>query len=308
MEEIEEIDFKPESEIKRTVVDNFGVLFPGLELIASEFTIGNKHLDALAFDDEKKTFVIIEYKTKDNHDIKDQVSIYYDNLLQSKAECINALNEKRHESARPGDFVKMKDISWDKPYLILVRPEFSKSQIQVSNSMDQRVTKLYEIRKYPNHLTISQVNVAGKEQPTKRSKRTKKSRSVARPVHSEADWLAGKCGGPKLPQQIRDLYYTLKESLLAEFHLEHVQKQRYATFDLNGDRVCRVDLRKNELQITYSTDKTDLLPLNDFVKAHSTSGIKYGIGHHRSYLSTKSDVSRALEYVDLVCKDKSGSS
>ena len=302
IEEIREIGFKLESEIKRTVVDNFEEFFPNLELIESEFKIGDKRIDGLAFDDRVKAFVILEYKNVDNRDISDQVSIYYDKLQQNKHMCVNALSEKRNK------VVNRKEISWEKTYLILVRPEFYKDQIQVSNSTDQRITKLYEIRKYPNHLTISQVNVAGKERTSIRHKLGKKTRHVATsPEYSEDDWLAGKYGKTKPTPQMHALYLTLKKTLLGKFQLEHIQTKQYAKFNLKGTShmVCRVIFRKHKLQITYSTTKRDLLPINDFIKDSSPSMTEYNIGSYRSDITTESDILRATEYVGLVYRDAS---
>lgn len=154
LEEIQEIDFKLEGEIKRMVVDNFGLLFPGLELIASEFTIGNKRPDALAFDKRNKAFVILEYKKAKNSGVIDQAIVYHNRLNQNQNDCVMALMETRGD----GKLVRPKAIDWQKTRLILVGSSFTKRQIEASDSEDR--LELYEIHKYPNHLTVSRVGVA----------------------------------------------------------------------------------------------------------------------------------------------------
>ena len=294
MKEIEHVGFKREYEIKRTVVENFGTFFPWLDLIKSEFKIGNVTLDALAFDDEEKAFVIMEYKNVDNRDISDQVSIYYDRLEQNKERCRNALSEKRNK------VVKEKDVR-GKTYLIFVRPKFRKKQIEVSNSAGQRVTELYEIRRYPSHLTISKVNVAGKDRASVSLRRRKVSPAMP-DSPSEDAWIAGDYGGPKITPETRSLYNYLKRLLSVNFGLQHVQRKKWASFRTkDGAEVCSVTLNKRRLKIVYATTER-LWPLNDFVA--DISNVKHhGKGNHCSYIGTESDVRKAMKYVEIVYKE-----
>lgn len=296
LKELEHVGFKREYEIKRTVVENFGTFFPWLDLIKSEFPIGNVTLDALAFDDKEKAFVIMEYKNADNRDISDQVSIYYDRLQQNKERCRNALSEKRNK------VVKERSVRWEKTYLIFVRPKFSKKQIEASNSVGQRVTELCEIRRYPNHLTISKVNVAGKERAPVSSRRRTKPRPVVSDSLSEDAWIAGDYRGTKITPQTRSLYNDLKRLLHVNFGLEHVQRRKWASFRLNDStQVCSVILRKHRLLIVYATTKR-IWPPNDFVL--DISNVRhYGKGNYCSYIETESDVQRAMKYVGIVYKD-----
>lgn len=123
--------------------------------------------------------------------------------------------------------------------------------------------------------------------------------------YSEADWLDGKYGGPKLTPQVRDLYSALKGDLLDKFHLDHIQKNKYASFRLkNGTKVCDVICRQQKLQIVYAASK-GLFSLNDFLEDVSNKN-KWGTGNYRSNITTESDVSRAVEYVGRVYQAVSG--
>ena len=106
----------------------------------------------------------------------------------------------------------------------------------------------------------------------------------------------------------RGLYVDLKKALLENFQLEPVQKKLWASFRLKqGTGVCDVIRQQNNLLLVYTTfHKRGILPLDDFIKDISGQG-HHGKGDYCSYIGTKSDVSRAVEYVGHVYRDVSGS-
>ena len=61
LKEISEKNFDLEKDIQDIVESNVEKLFD-LKLVKSEFIINNYRLDSLCFDEDKKSFVIIEYK------------------------------------------------------------------------------------------------------------------------------------------------------------------------------------------------------------------------------------------------------
>ena len=63
--------FKLEKDIQIIFEQNLE-LITDLKLIKSEFTIKNNRIDTLAFDEESKAFVIIEYKRSQNYSVIDQ--------------------------------------------------------------------------------------------------------------------------------------------------------------------------------------------------------------------------------------------
>ena len=61
LEPLKETPFKKERELQNIFEANLPQIM-GLMLVKSEFVIKNKRVDTLAFDQESKAFVIIEYK------------------------------------------------------------------------------------------------------------------------------------------------------------------------------------------------------------------------------------------------------
>ena len=112
----------------------------GLEFVTSEFELpgladdidckklvecGKKseslRIDGLAFNEETKSFVIIEYKNKFDKCVIDQTKCYYKNLLDKKDRYV----EKYYEI-----FGKDKEVEFDfsKTRAIIIGPEFSEEQ------------------------------------------------------------------------------------------------------------------------------------------------------------------------------------
>ena len=61
LEQIKSESFKLEKDIQRIIENNCEELF-NLQFVKSEFTIQNYRIDTLCFNEEDKSFVIIEYK------------------------------------------------------------------------------------------------------------------------------------------------------------------------------------------------------------------------------------------------------
>lgn len=68
---LKEKPFKLEKEIQNLFEINLEILL-NLKLVRSEFTIKSNRIDTLAFDEERKSFVIIEYKRSQNYSVVDQ--------------------------------------------------------------------------------------------------------------------------------------------------------------------------------------------------------------------------------------------
>lgn len=94
---IKEMPFKLEKEIQNIVERNLQTLL-GLDFIKTEFSIGSFRIDSLAFDSEKKSFVIIEYKRDKNFSVIDQGYAYLSLMLNNKAEFILEYNESKSHS------------------------------------------------------------------------------------------------------------------------------------------------------------------------------------------------------------------
>lgn len=113
----------------------------GLEFVTSEFELpgltddidckkleecGKKskslRIDGLAFDNERKSFVIIEYKNKLDKCVIDQAKCYYKNLLDKKECYVKEYNNIFGKDCKEDDF------DFSKSRVIIIGPEFSEKQ------------------------------------------------------------------------------------------------------------------------------------------------------------------------------------
>lgn len=114
---IKEKPFKLEKEIQNIVEKNLQSLI-GLDFIRTEFSLGSFRIDSLAFDSEKKSFVIIEYKRDKNFSVIDQGYAYLSLMLNNKAEFILEYNESK------SGILKRNDVDWSQSKVLFVSPNF----------------------------------------------------------------------------------------------------------------------------------------------------------------------------------------
>ena len=90
------IPFKLEQEIQTLVEGNTEALF-GLQMVVSELRVRDKRFDSLCFDEESKSFVIIEYKKGASYSVIDQ-GTPTSHLLNNKADILLEYNETTGDS------------------------------------------------------------------------------------------------------------------------------------------------------------------------------------------------------------------
>lgn len=296
LNEMPHLGFKKEKEIQRMVEHNLDVIFPGLEMVRSEFRVGGKRIDTLAYDPKGRVFVIIEYKKRDGAEMTDQVSVYRDTVMTNQSDCELALIKKY------GRVIDTNNIRWPKTRVIFVKPDFTKQQIDAWGRKD--LVDLCEVRKFQDAWIVNQFGKTDafkpKSQYDARHRPPRNSSSDSK-QYSESAWLAGKSHCPPATPQNRDLYFTLKDRMFAEFQIKHVQKSRYAGFYADTDLVCCVQCQKHGLKLIYATRKPDQLPLNNFVEPMPPRRW----GRHFSILQQQSDIVQALEYLRITYDLKS---
>ena len=89
--------FGLEKEIQSIVENNLDTVFSGLEFVETEFQIDDLRPDTIAFDTEKKSFVIIEYKKGENDSLIDQGVSYYELLRDRKEAFLLHYNKKKNK-------------------------------------------------------------------------------------------------------------------------------------------------------------------------------------------------------------------
>jgi predicted transport protein len=140
---IKELVFKLEKDIQTITESNLENIF-NLKFVKSEFALNNLRIDTLAFDEQTKSFVIIEYKRDKNFSVIDQGYAYLSLMLNNKADFILEFNENNDNKSLRKD-----DVDWSQSRIIFISPSFSKYQKQAINFKDLPI-ELWQITKYDN--------------------------------------------------------------------------------------------------------------------------------------------------------------
>src|SRR5690554_2919622 len=137
LKRIKSAPFKLERDMQKLFEDNLDELM-GLRLVKSEYTIKNRRIDTLAFDEQAKCFIIIEYKRDKNKSVVDQGFSYLSLMLENKAEFLVTYNEHFNTNMR------MAEVDWSQTRVAFVSPSFTQNQIQATNFKDLGI-ELWEV-------------------------------------------------------------------------------------------------------------------------------------------------------------------
>ncbi len=118
--------FRSELILQRNTRDNLDLF--DLEHITSEFQHDNLRFDTLAFDNDNKSFVIIEYKNKLDFKVLNQGETYYNLLLDNKDIYIDKYNAVFKTNLNETYF------DFDKTKVMIIGPKFSPKQIEAAKS------------------------------------------------------------------------------------------------------------------------------------------------------------------------------
>jgi len=290
--------FDNEKILQTLIEKNLDIVFDGLEFLSTEFQIKDLRPDSVAFDTEKNSFVIIEYKNVKNKQVLDQGATYYRLLKEHRGDFVllyNRLKNKQHE---------VEYFNWDEPYVIFLSPEFTKYQIGATGI--GLPVKLYQIHQFDQGIiTVERMGEVATEQARfDPSEDTIKTRSYVRlDEYDEEKYLNGEYKTGNSSPETRELYFKIKKRLLETFEdLEPRQRKAYMGFySKNNDAcICTLDVAKSKIKITYATTvKKDILSPSEFIRDVENIGI-FGVGHYQSEIKNDEDIEKSLQYVQKV--------
>ena len=260
---IKENRFSLEKNIQNLTEKNLQSVF-GLDFVRPEFPLRGLRVDTLAFDNQTKSFVIIEYKKDKNFSVIDQGYSYLSLLLNNKADFILEYNENKNKN------LSKKDVNWTESKVIFISPSFSKYQLQAINFKDLPL-ELWEIKKYENDL-IQYLQIKSQESTESIKTISKKSpdlQNVSKEikVYSENDHI------DKVDNNIKELYNKIKSQALDSIDSLSVNPTKYY-ISLKKD--------KNFAYIMFSKKKIRLV-----VKYPEEKASKYMVYHHIKKLPQK---------------------
>jgi|SRR5690554_6729018 len=285
--QLKEIPFKLEREIQNLFESQLTELL-GLQLVKSEFSIKNRRIDTLAFDNQSNAFIIIEYKRSKSNSVVDQGFTYLNLMLENKADFIIEYNESCKTT------LQRKDVDWSQTRVIFVSTNFTENQKLATNFKDIAI-ELYEVKQYESGIIainpIKKSSSATSIQPL--TVKDESIRKVTREikVYTEEDHLKN------ISDTITELYETFKEAILnLADNIEVVPRKQQIGFRLNGI-ICDIHIQKKGLKMWINMKKDTLDDPKKITRDVSTTG-HWGNGDYELMITNTNN----LEYIMSLVK------
>ncbi len=276
--------FKLEKEIQIIVENNLKELF-GLQFVKSELTIKNFRLDTLGYDEENRSFVIIEYKKDRNYSIIDQGYTYLSLMLNNKSDFILEYNENCDKN------LKRDDVDWSQSRVVFISPHFTEYQKHSINFKDVPF-EIWEIKRFENgligfdhHKTTSDESISTTS--TNENDVVKRVSNVIK--RYDEDYHLDKS---KVLQSTKQLYKNLKERILnIGDDIEIIPRKKIIGFN-SKKRFFDVYVGKDVLWCWINLKKGELDDPKKFCRDVSTLG-HYGNGDYDMKITEDTD----LDYI-----------
>lgn len=287
LQEVHEQPFRLEREIQEIFEANLSDVM-GLRLVRSEFTIKNKRIDTLAYDEQSKAFIIIEYKRDKNISVVDQGFTYLGLMLENKADFV-----LEHQVQLDSN-LRMTDVDWSQTRVAFVSPSFTDNQVQATNFKDIAI-ELWEIKRYTNGtVAISPVKKsksAASIKPITQQNTELKSIADEIRVYTEEDHRSG------TSEEIFELYEKFRDAILNLADDIEIKPQKfYVAFKKDGNIAC-LEMQKKKMKIYIGAKAGTLDDPKRLAKDVSNIG-HYGTGDYEVQVSNDND----LEYIMSLVK------
>ena len=280
LEPIKQVKFKNERELQKLTENNLEELF-SLKFIASEFQVDNLRIDTLAFNEETKSFVIIEYKNVKNYSVVDQGYSYLSLLLNNKAEFVLKYNLVFKTTLSKDEF------DFSQTSVMFISPKYTTYQLRSVEFSDISF-ELWKVVKYSNGTVLfDKVNNTDTTASIKQiSDPDKKKKKVNTEIikYTEDDTLKGK------HDDVKDLYFDLKELILSNYddieikHLKH-----YFVFKTNNKIVASVELFSKFIKAWINLKEREINDPDSRIKDVSNIG-HHGVGKYEFKIYSENDL------------------
>lgn len=260
---IKEKPIKLEKDLQKLMENNLETIFD-LKFLATEFSLHEFRIDTLAFDEESKAFVIIEYKKDKNFSVIDQGYAYLSLMLENKADFILEYNERMNKN------LKKQEVDWSQSRIIFVAPFFTNYQQNAINFKDLPI-ELWKTTKYENDtILFDQIQSSNKSESINTVSKNQKIQRVSKEVkvYSEEDHL-------KIANsEARELYQKLKERILSLGDDITIKSKKLCVgFFVSKNNFVDISLQKNQIKLWLNLRKGSLDDPKGFTRN------VHGVGH-----------------------------
>lgn len=285
LSEVKNIPFKLEKDIQKLVETNLSTLFE-LEFVKSEFQLNGLRVDSLGYDEQSKSFIIIEYKKGKSYSVIDQGYSYLSLMLNNKADFILEYQEQTNKILKKGD------VDWSQSKVIFVSPQFTLFQKQSIEFKDLPF-ELWEIKKYSNDTIIlnqhrSSSHVSVKSISTKDDLTNKINKEII--VHTEQDHL------DKGTDETREVYTQLRDRILELGDFDMVPTKFYIGFKLKKRVITDLEIQRKQLKVRVNLKTGKLDDPKDLFRDVSDVG-HWGIGDYEAVITPNDDLDYLMSLI-----------
>ena len=276
-------DFKNEKELQTYFEMNLKMIL-NYTFIDTEVTVGNFRIDTLAFDDETKSFRIIEYENVRNHSLVDQGYTYLKLLLERKADFVLKYNEKANKN------LKISDIDWSQSRIIFVSPVYTTYQLNATDFKNIPVD-LIKITRYEEGIVdiefIKKISDIKVEEMNFMFQQQKVKDEIK--VYTEEDHLN------KASETIKELYHVLRNKILELDDIDLDVKKLYIAFK-GKTNICDVEIFKNKMKVMLNVKMGNLNDPLEITEDVTEKG-HWGNGDYRVEIYTDEDIDNVLPLI-----------
>ena len=235
---VNEKPFTLEKEIQNIVESNTEEIF-NLRFVSSEFSLDGLRFDSICFDEETKSFVIIEYKKDSSFSIIDQGFAYLSTMLNHKADLILEYNETT------GKILKKNEVDWNQPRIIFISPSFTTHQ-KISTNLKDIPFELWEIKRFEDDLvSLNKIITSSKESVKGISSNSITKGADEIKTYETSDLLS------RSSQKIKDLWEKISQRI-SKFDQDTFLSttQGYIRFSFNdANTICFIFFTKNFIRV-----------------------------------------------------------
>lgn len=276
-------DFKNEKELQTYFEMNLKMIL-NYTFIDTEVTVGNFRIDTLVFDDETKSFRIIEYKNVRNQSLVDQGYTYLKLLLERKADFVLKYNEKANKN------LKISDIDWSQSRIIFVSPVYTTYQLNATDFKNIPVD-LIKITRYEEGIVdiefIKKISDIKVEEMNFMFQQQKVKDEIK--VYTEEDHLN------KASETIKELYHVLRNKILELDDIDLDVKKLYIAFK-GKTNICDVEIFKNKMKVMLNVKMGNLNDPLEITEDVTEKG-HWGNGDYRVEIYTDEDIDNVLPLI-----------
>jgi predicted transport protein len=288
LKEVSEKTFKLERDIQTLFEMNLSEVM-SLTLVRSEFSIKNRRIDTLAFDESTNAFIIIEYKRDKSVSVIDQGFTYLGLMLENKADFIVEYNEQLKRN------LKRDEVDWSQTSVVFVSPSFTDFQIEATNFKDIAI-ELWEVKQYANGtVAIHELKKSKSAESIKPlAQRNKEFKVVVDQiqVYTEDQHLGD------ASTEIAELYAKFRNAILnLSDGIELVPQKHYLAFKKDKSNIACIVFQKKRIKIWVGAKAGKLEDPKELAIDVSSTG-HYGTGDYELRVDSDAD----LEYIMSLVK------